>query len=130
MLENFTTYDSLDAPDTSGTHLVDYLDFGITYDDLVDTFGQPTFLPEDSGDGKVNYEWVIEYETEENGVQLFTIYDWKVDADWSKENTGKENQDLRYGGGSKWHVGGKEFNENFRTAVSELVYEVRKNIVE
>jgi len=108
-----TVYDSLDAPDTSGTHLKGYLDYGADYYDLVDYLGEPTFLPEDSGDGKVNFEWVVEFETQEKGIQLFTIYDWKVDAEWSKQNTGRTDQEMSYWGGSKWHVGGKEYAGDF-----------------
>ena len=124
-MANFTTYDSLDAPDTSGTHLVDYLDFGITYEDLVDTFGNPTFLPEDSGDGKVNFEWVIDFDFE-GSINTFTIYDWKVDAEWSKLNTGTSDQDSFYP--SRWHVGGKDYAGDFIDKVSEAIYEVRKEI--
>ena len=125
----FTTYDSLDAPDTFGTSKKGYLDYGITYDDLVDTFGEPTYLPEDSGDGKVNYEWVIDFDFE-GSVEMFTIYDWKVDAEWSKENTGTKEQAREWLGGSRWHVGGKDYAGDFIDKVSELVYEVRKNVVQ
>jgi len=114
-MSNFiTTYDSMDAPDTSGTHLKDYLPFGITYDMLVDYLGEPTFLPEDSGDGKVNFEWVVEFNDE-----LFTIYDWKVEPEWSKINTGNLNQDNFYA--SKWHVGGKTYAGNFVDFLSEEI---------
>jgi hypothetical protein len=121
-LDSITVYDSLDAPDTSGTSLKGYLSYGITYNDLVDFLGNPTFLPEDSGDGKVNFEWVIEYETEENGIQLFTIYDWKVEADWSKENTGSDKQAEEWFG-SRWHVGGKEYAGDF---IDFLEKEIKK----
>ena len=124
-MTDFTVYDSLDAPDTSGTHLKGYLDFGITYEDLVDTFGNPTFLPEDSGDGKVNFEWVVDFDFE-GSINTFTIYDWKVDAEWSKINTGKADQDSFYP--SRWHVGGKDYAGDFIDKVSEAVYETRKEI--
>jgi hypothetical protein len=39
-----------------------YLGGEVTYQDLVNTFGEPTFTPEDSGDGKVNYEWIIYFD--------------------------------------------------------------------
>ena len=68
-----------------------YLGGAITYNDLVDTFGEPTFTPEDSGDGKVNYEWVFIHDGE-----YFTIYDWKT---YSPEHTRT--------GYTNWHVGGK-----------------------
>ena len=106
-----TVYDSSDAPDTSGTHLLDYLSYGITYDDLVDYLGLPSFG--ESGDGKVMNEWVVEFETEENGIQLFTIYDWKVDREWSINNTGHKSQSKEWLGGSRWHVGGKDYAGDF-----------------
>ena len=126
-MQDFTTYDSITAPDTTGTSLKGYLDYGITYDDLVDTFGNPTFLPEDSGDGKVNYEWVIDFEFE-GSINTFTIYDWKVDAEWSKLNTGRMEEGNDWLGGSRWHVGGKDYAGDFIEKVSEAIYEVRKEI--
>ena len=68
-----------------------YLGGMITYNDLVDTFGEPTFTPEDSGDGKVNYEWVFIFDGD-----YFTIYDWKT---YSPETTRTEY--------TNWHVGGR-----------------------
>ena len=46
---------------------------GVTYYDLVEALGKPLYNPEDSGDGKVNFEWVILFEG-----NVFTIYDWKT----------------------------------------------------
>ena len=115
-----TTHDSISAPDTFGTSLKGYLSYGITYNDLVEFLDEPTFLPEDSGDGKVNYEWVVEFEGD-NGIEVFTIYDWKVDADWSKLNTGSENQDSFYP--SRWHVGGKDYAGDF---IDFLEKEIKK----
>ena len=126
-MQDFTTYDSITAPDTTGTSLKGYLDYGITYDDLVDTFGDPTFLPEDSGDGKVNFEWVIDFDFE-GSINTFRIYDWKVDADWSKLNTGRMEEANEWFGGSRWHVGGKDYAGDFIEKVSEAIYEVRKEI--
>ena len=126
-MQDFTVYDSITAPDTFGTSLKGYLDYGITYDDLVDTFGEPTFLPEDSGDGKVNYEWVIDFEFE-GSINTFTIYDWKVDAEWSKLNTGRMEEGNEWFGGSRWHVGGKDYAGDFIEKVSQAIYEVRKEI--
>jgi len=126
-MSNFTNYDSITAPDTTGTSLKGYLDYGITYNDLVDTFGDPTFLPEDSGDGKVNYEWVIDFDFE-GSINTFTIYDWKVDAEWSKLNTGRMEEGNDWLGGSRWHVGGKDYAGDFIEKVSEAIYEVRKEI--
>lgn len=126
-MTDFTTYDSITSPDTSGSSLKGYLDYGITYEDLVDTFGNPTYLPEDSGDGKVNFEWVIDFDFE-GSINTFTIYDWKVDAEWSKLNTGKMEEANEWFGGSRWHVGGKDYAGDFIEKVSEAIYEVRKEI--
>ncbi len=57
-------------PSTQGTSLKGYIN--ATYDQLVDALGEPTF-GEESGDGKVQVEWVCEFEGE-----IFTIYDWKT----------------------------------------------------
>src|SRR6056300_213135 len=124
-MQDFTTYDSIDAPDTFGTSLKGYLDYGITYSDLIDTFGEPTYLPEDSGDGKVNFEWVIDFDFE-GSINTFRIYDWKVEAEWSKHNTGSSDQDSFFP--SKWHVGGKDYAGDFIEKVSEAVNKVRKEI--
>ena len=126
-MSDFTVYDSITAPDAFRSSLKGYLDYGITYDDLVDTFGDPTFLPEDSGDGKVNYEWVIDFDFE-GSINTFRIYDWKVEAEWSKLNTGKMEEANEWFGGSRWHVGGKDYAGDFIEKVSEAVYEVRKEI--
>lgn len=127
-MQDFTTYDSITAPDITGTSLKGYLDYGITYEDLVDTFGEPTFLPEDSGDGKVNYEWVIDFDFE-GSINTFRIYDWKTEsAEWSKLNTGRMEEANEWFGGSRWHVGGKDYAGDFIEKVSEAVYEVRKEI--
>jgi len=126
-MSDFTVYDSITAPDAFRSSLKGYLDYGITYDDLVDTFGDPTFLPEDSGDGKVNYEWVIDFDFE-GSINTFRIYDWKVEAEWSKLNTGRMEEANEWFGGSRWHVGGKDYAGDFIEKVSEAVYEVRKEI--
>ena len=126
-MQDFTVYDSITAPSTQGTSLKGKLDYGITYNDLIDTFGDPTFLPEDSGDGKVNFEWVIDFEFE-GSINTFTIYDWKVDAEYSKMNTGRMEEANDWLGGSRWHVGGKDYAGDFIEKVSEAVYEVRKEI--
>ena len=49
-----------------------------SYDDLVEMFGEPAeFI---SGDGKVTFQFVVDYEIEDDyGTEsgTFTIYDWK-----------------------------------------------------
>ena len=57
-------------------------------------------------------------ETEENGIQEFTIYDWKVDAGWSIDNTGTLDQSKEWFG-SRWHVGGKEYAGEFIVRVED-----------
>lgn len=105
-----------------GTHLVGHLSYGITYNDLVDAFGEPTFLPEDSGDGKVNFEWAFDFE-DESGINEFTIYDWKTEsAEWSKENTGTSEQAGEWFG-SRWHVGGKGYGGDFIEYIEKKVGE-------
>ena len=128
-MTKITTYDEMDAPETAGTSLKSKLSYGITYNDLVDYFGNPTYGPENSGDGKVMYEWVVEFETEENGIQLFTIYDWKVESkEWSKINTGSLEQAEDWLGGSRWHVGGKEYAGDFIEFIEKDLKEVKNKL--
>ena len=108
---------SKEEDDTSGSSLKGKLKYGIKYDDLVDIFGPPTYYNE-SGDGKVNFEWVIEFENENGILETFTIYDWKVDPDYSIANTGAVSEaDEWYG--SRWHVGGKVYAGEFIECVEE-----------
>jgi hypothetical protein len=77
--------------DASGTSLSGYLD-NVTYSNLCEAFGEPTCTPEDSGDGKVNFEWIFEFDGE-----IFTVYDWKTyDPEYTK------NQLTRWNVGSKY----------------------------
>jgi len=87
----------------NGTSLKGYLN-GVSYVDLVDTLGQPTYTTP-SGDGKVNKEWVVQYNDE-----VFTIYDWKTP---STEYT--ETQLFR------WNVGGKSYVGDFIREVDRLI---------
>ena len=109
---------SKEEDDTSGSSLKGKLKFGIKYDDLVNMFGPPTYSNE-SGDGKVNFEWVIEFENENGILEQYTIYDWKVDADYSKKNTGDISEADDWLGGSRWHVGGKVYAGEFIECVEE-----------
>ena len=93
---------------TNGTHLVGRLT-GITYKDLVNAFGEPTFLPEDSGDGKVNFEWVFKF-----GDEVFTVYDWKVSEDYAKHIMGRMDE-------IQFHVGGKSNPDKFIEFVQKKV---------
>ena len=97
---------------THGTHLVGKLT-GVMYRDLVNAFGEPTFLPEDSGDGKVNFEWVFQY-----GGKYYTVYDWKVSEEYAKYNMGRMDE-------IQFHVGGTSnafsFIEHIQKKVMESV---------
>ena len=92
-----TVFDEMTAPDTTGTSLKGYV--CATYDQLVDLLGRPTF-PEESGDGKVQVEWVVEFEDEFGDKNLFTIYDWKT---YNREFT--EMQLAMFNVGSKAYAG-------------------------
>lgn len=87
--------------------------YGITYRDMVNTFGEPTYGPEDSGDGKVNFEWVFKYNNE-----VFTVYDWKVSQEYTKYILGRPNE-------LQFHVGGHTNCDNF---VKYLERKVAKSI--
>ena len=78
---------------------------GITYNDIIKTFGKPTFNPEDSGDGKVNFEWVIEYKD-----RYFSIYDYKT---WDQEYTKTKL--------TEWSVGGQGYAFDFIDAVESKI---------
>ena len=78
---------------------------GITYDQLLYTFGEPTYTPEDSGDGKVQFEWVLEYKD-----KIFSIYDWKT---WDQEYTKTRL--------TQWSVGGRGYAFDFMDAVEAKI---------
>lgn len=64
----------------SGSSLKCYLN-NICYAELESLLGPPTMHSNDFPDGKVNYEWVIEYNN-----KLFFIYDWKtINSNFSKK---------------------------------------------
>jgi hypothetical protein len=89
-----------------------YLGGMISYRDLVDTFGEPTYTPEDSGDGKVNYEWVFYFDGD-----YFTIYDWKTyDADYTRAEY------------TNWHIGGKAGVLETEAFVRNVLEEIRTAI--
>jgi hypothetical protein len=63
-------FDEMSVPSTQGTSLKGYVN--LTYNQLVEVLGEPTFK-EESGDNKTQKEWVVEF-----GGEVFTIYDWKT----------------------------------------------------
>jgi len=73
-----------------GTGLAGYME--ISYEHLVQLFGQPNVVHPDtgpSGDGKVKAEWVMSID----GI-IFTIYDYKSDLDPADH--------------TDWHIGSKK----------------------
>jgi hypothetical protein len=85
---------------------------GPTYSNLVEIMGEPTFL-EESGDGKIQKQWVIR-----DGGEIFTIYDWKT---YDKEYT--ENILVR------WNVGGKSYAGNFIEKIEKKIQEKFGNLI-
>jgi hypothetical protein len=88
---------------TNGTHLQGHIN--VTYSQLVDALGYPLYGPEDSGDGKVQFEWVFKC----NG-EVFTLYDWKT---YDTEYTINEL--------NRWNVGGKTNAGNFIDSLIQLI---------
>ena len=87
----------------SGTGLRDYLS-PVGYWDLKEVLGEPTFN-EESGDGKVQKEWVVEH----NG-NVFTIYDWKTyDERYTVESL------------DRWNIGGKVYPGDFLEELNEML---------
>jgi len=79
---------------TNGTSLKGYVK--TNYKELFELFGEPT-LPEESGDRKVQKEWVIEYKN-----KYYTIYDWKTyDLEYTMNET------------FAWHIGGLDNGAEF-----------------
>ncbi len=85
-------FDEMSAPSTQGTSLKGYVN--LTYNQLVEVLGEPTFK-EESGDGKTQKEWVVEVDGE-----VFTIYDWKT---YDVEYTMNELNRFNVGGKTSAH---------------------------
>lgn len=71
-------FDNNDMVNITGTSLQGRV--ATTYATLVECFGEPTYDVKDSGDGKVNAEWTIEFLVQEGGDEdqvVASIYDWK-----------------------------------------------------
>lgn len=93
--------------ETNGTSLKGYLKADIKFTDLYRTLGEPTFKPEDSGDGKIQYEWVLKW----NGT-VYTIYDWKT-----------YDQDYTLTEYDRWHVGSKFYAAEFIDMIEKMIEE-------
>ena len=92
---------------TDGTHKVATL-HNTTYRELLDIFGSSTYYPEDSGDGKVKFEWVLF-----NGKEVFTVYDWKTyDEDYTRNEL------------TTWSIGGKTDPKNVLQQIYKALNEV------
>ena len=89
--------------DILGTHLQGYL-HNTKYSDLIEAFGQPTFNRA-SGDGKVHYQWVFDF----NG-ETFTLYDWKT---YDVEYTINEL--------TTWNIGGKTSYVEFSDHIEQIL---------
>lgn len=91
---------------THGTHKIGSL-HGYYYNDLILAFGEPTY-DTPSGDDKVQFEWVFEFND-----NIYTLYDWKT---YSKKYT---KNDL-----TTWSIGGKTEPAEFIFAITDKLQEV------
>lgn len=103
---NITKLNQEEALDViGGSSLKGHL-YNVKYSQLIRTLGQPTF-EEESGDGKVQFEWVFNF----NG-EVFTIYDWKTyDIEYSINEL------------TTWNVGGKTYAGEFIDHIEGLIKE-------
>ena len=102
--EQFQVFDTYDDK-VNGTFKIGSLE-GLYFKDLVNKLGEPTLIG--SGDNKVQYEWLMEFEGE-----IFTIYDWKT---YDKEYT---EQELTI-----WSIGGNANSAALLFAFKEFIYEL------
>lgn len=82
----FNTYNDK----VNGTYKIGDLT-GLFFRDLVEKLGKPTVVG--TGDSKVQYEWIIEFED-----RIYTIYDWKT---YNAEYTEYELFNWSIGGNAK-----------------------------
>ncbi|MDB4343521.1 hypothetical protein OAA15_00710 [bacterium] len=88
LIKSFTSTPDINIQGTFGVGKLD----GITYQELVKTFGPPTH---NSNDDKVQVEWVISFINRFDDKVIATIYDWK--------SYGMVPESINY-----WNVGGKK----------------------
>ena len=97
----FDTYDDK----VNGTYKIGSLK-GLYFRDLVRKLENPTVVG--SGDDKVQYEWIMEFEG-----QVFTIYDWKTyDAEYTEQEL------------TTWSIGGNEDSATIVNEFKEFIYEL------
>ena len=96
---NFTTENDFESMtiDVNGTCLQGQIN--CDYDDLVKCFGEPADLSTIDSDGKVDVEWVIEFE---DGT-VATVYNWKNGPLYCGDE-GIPVQAIK-----RWHIGGKSY---------------------
>lgn len=85
----YTTHNQNDLISANGTSLQDA--FTPHYSELVAAFGEPLRWNDENSDGKVQAEWIIQFEDGKIG----TVYDWK--------EYGTPVELVR-----DWHIGGKD----------------------
>ena len=91
---------------THGTYKIGSL-HGYYYNDLISAFGEPTYSPDDSGDGKVQFEWVFKLKD-----NIYTLYDWKTYSENYTKN------DL-----TTWSIGGKTEPAEFIFTITDKLQE-------
>ena len=89
LVKSFTQNNKLNIQGTGGVGKLD----GITFQQLLETFGKPTHY--NSADGKVQVEWHIVFINQFDDEVIATIYDWKC--------YGIVPENINY-----WSVGGKK----------------------
>lgn len=95
----------------SGTFKVGSINL-VHYDELVAILGEPT-LDEESGDGKVQVEWVIELDG-----QVFTIYDWKTyDKEYTKNKL------------TTWSIGGSAAPYKLELEIYKMLNQYGKQVI-
>lgn len=102
-MENILQKLSREEDYSTGTSLKGYL-HNTTYAQLIEAFGQPTYSQE-SGDGKVQFEWIFEF----NG-EIFTLYDWKT---YNVQYTINEL--------TTWNIGGHYSYVDFSNYIEEVL---------
>jgi len=102
--EQFQVFDTYDDK-VNGTFKIGSLE-GLYFKDLVAKLGEPTVIG--SGDDKVQYEWLMEFED-----QIFTIYDWKTyDVEYTEQEL------------TTWSIGGNDDSATIVNEFNDFIYEL------
>lgn len=88
---------------SDGTYNIGKL-IDVNYTDIVAAFGEPSF-PYESGDGKVQVEWVFKFDG-----KIYTLYDWKT---YDRTYTMSEL--------TEWMIGGKSSVYDFLDALESEI---------